>query len=71
MNEVETDHETGVPHNPDARERSDLPFPVVGLGASAGGLVALKRFLENVPKSSGLALLKLVIPAQAEIHLLF
>ncbi|HLI19169.1 MAG TPA: CheR family methyltransferase, partial [Rhodanobacteraceae bacterium] len=51
----ETDHETGVPHNPDTRERSNLPFPVVGLGASAGGLVALKTFLENMPKKSGLA----------------
>lgn len=31
-----TDRETGVPHNPDTERRGDLPFPVVGLGASAG-----------------------------------
>lgn len=49
------DHDTGVPRNPDTRERSNLDFPVVGLGASAGGLVALKTFLENLPKKTGLA----------------
>src|SRR5690348_9686136 len=50
-----TDHEAGATRNPDTRERSDLPFPVVGLGASAGGLVALKAFLEHMPKKTGLA----------------
>src|SRR6185312_9400295 len=50
-----TDHEAGATRNPDIREHSDLPFPVVGLGASAGGLVALKAFLEHMPKKTGLA----------------
>ncbi|HVU81383.1 MAG TPA: CheR family methyltransferase, partial [Rhodanobacteraceae bacterium] len=49
------DHETGVPRNPDVKERGDLRFPVVGLGASAGGLVALKKFLEQMPKKTGMA----------------
>src|SRR6266567_736643 len=31
------------------------PFPIVGLGASAGGLEALEQFLRQVPKESGLA----------------
>ena len=31
------------------------PFPIVGLGASAGGLEALELFLQNVPAASGLA----------------
>lgn len=31
------------------------PFPIVGLGASAGGLEALTQFLRNVPEGSGLA----------------
>ncbi|MBN2348152.1 MAG: PAS domain-containing protein [Bacteroidales bacterium] len=31
------------------------PFPIVGIGASAGGLEALELFLGNVPKNSGLA----------------
>ena len=31
------------------------PFPVVGIGASAGGLEALELFLRNVPPGSGMA----------------
>lgn len=34
---------------------SHLPFPVVGLGASAGGLPALIKFLENMPADNGMA----------------
>jgi len=30
-------------------------FPIVGIGASAGGLEALEQFLENVPEKSGMA----------------
>jgi len=32
------------------------PFPIVGIGASAGGLEALEQFLRHVPEGSGLAL---------------
>src|SRR5512140_1240673 len=32
-----------------------LLFPIVGIGASAGGLEALEQFLGNVPKNSGMA----------------
>ena len=31
------------------------PFPIVGIGASAGGLEALEVFLANVPENSGMA----------------
>jgi len=31
------------------------PFPVVGIGASAGGLEALEEFFQHVPKNSGMA----------------
>ena len=31
------------------------PFPIVGIGASAGGLEALEQFLRNVPGNSGMA----------------
>ncbi|WP_232834756.1 chemotaxis protein CheB [Rhodoferax ferrireducens] len=31
------------------------PFPIVGIGASAGGLVALEQFLSHVPVNSGMA----------------
>ncbi len=31
------------------------PFPIVGIGASAGGLEALEQFLRHVPENSGMA----------------
>ena len=31
------------------------PFPIVGIGASAGGLEALELFVKNVPPGSGMA----------------
>jgi len=39
-------------------KKSDLDgalFPIVGIGASAGGLEAFEQFLENVPQNSGMA----------------
>ena len=33
----------------------NTPFPMVGIGASAGGLVALEQLLSHVPLNSGLA----------------
>ncbi|HCX00831.1 MAG TPA: chemotaxis protein CheB, partial [Syntrophaceae bacterium] len=33
----------------------NLPFPIVGIGASAGGLEALEQFLRKVPEDSGMA----------------
>lgn len=36
-------------------KKSHLQFPVVGLGASAGGLQALQRFFENLPSNNGMA----------------
>ncbi|MCX6252341.1 MAG: PAS domain-containing protein [Bacteroidetes bacterium] len=40
------------------KKSSDLTaglFPIVGIGASAGGLEALEQFLGNVPENSGMA----------------
>ena len=34
---------------------ASVSFPIVGIGASAGGLEALEQFLGHVPKNSGLA----------------
>ena len=45
---------TPSPPAVDARSAS-RPFPIVGIGASAGGLEALDLFLRNVPKGSGMA----------------
>src|SRR5262245_6033643 len=36
-------------------ERARAPFPIVGIGASAGGLEALELFLKQVPAKSGMA----------------
>lgn len=41
-----------------AKSRDDSPappFPIVGIGASAGGLEALEQFLGKIPSNSGLA----------------
>ena len=35
---------------------TDGSFPIVGIGASAGGLEALEEFLRHVPEASGMAL---------------
>ena len=35
--------------------KSALGFPVVGIGASAGGIDALQRFFEGMPINSGMA----------------
>jgi len=50
------------PKKPAHRARRETPavparasFPIVGIGASAGGLEALEQFLGRVPASSGLA----------------
>src|SRR5438045_377095 len=40
--------------------RSSLKFPVVGLGASAGGLEALLQFFRNMPAGSGMAFVVVV-----------
>lgn len=37
------------------RAASDAPFPVIGIGASAGGLEALEIFFENLPDDTGMA----------------
>jgi two-component system CheB/CheR fusion protein len=36
-------------------EPSNLGFPVVGIGASAGGLQAVQRFFDNMPADNGMA----------------
>jgi two-component system, chemotaxis family, CheB/CheR fusion protein len=39
----------------DIRPSKDRPFPVLGFGASAGGLEAFKEFFRNMPPESGMA----------------
>lgn len=52
--------EPSLPKSENAGIPSDLPFPVVGVGASAGGLVALKTLLESLPANSGMAFVVVV-----------
>ncbi|MFF7064973.1 CheR family methyltransferase [Pseudomonas sp. NPDC008258] len=42
------------PHNP-ALSPSHLDFPVVGIGASAGGLEAVQAFFQHAPADAGMA----------------
>jgi len=44
-----------LPQQADDSRSVGPPFPIVGIGASAGGLEALQLFLENVPAGSGMA----------------
>src|SRR4030042_3045232 len=37
------------------KQETHLDFPIVGIGASAGGLEALELFLRTVPPESGMA----------------
>ncbi|HME56500.1 MAG TPA: CheR family methyltransferase [Candidatus Lokiarchaeia archaeon] len=39
----------------DENDKRKLSFPLVGIGASAGGIGALEKFFENVPADSGMA----------------
>ena len=43
------------PLQEDEARPPERPFPIVGIGASAGGLEALELFLKNVPQGSGMA----------------
>jgi two-component system CheB/CheR fusion protein len=50
-NQEEQAEETQAP----AEDEEDIGFPVVGIGASAGGLEAFETFFDNVPPDSGMA----------------
>lgn len=43
------------PQNNPVLELSENKFPVVGVGASAGGLSAFKQFVGGIPENSGMA----------------
>jgi two-component system, chemotaxis family, CheB/CheR fusion protein len=52
------------------REEKPEPLTIVGIGASAGGLAALKTFFEHVPADSGLAYVVVVhLSPKYESHL--
>src|SRR5680860_527509 len=44
-----------APKPKEKQNTSSVSFPIVGIGASAGGLEALEQFFRNVPKNCGFA----------------
>ena len=55
------------PTPPGPRPQAHLPFPIVGIGASAGGFTALATLLHNLPAAPGLALvIVLHLPADQQ-----
>jgi len=55
MNETDSAIEPSTPPTESGVVPSRVDFPVVGLGASAGGLEALLRFFEHMPQHTGMA----------------
>jgi two-component system CheB/CheR fusion protein len=43
------------PHKNSSTKQGTTPFPIVGIGASAGGLEALEQFLRHVTENCGIA----------------
>ena len=48
-------HLNGEPKNSPMTEMKKEAFPIIGIGASAGGLEALELFLKNIPEDSNMA----------------
>lgn len=53
-----------------AEEVKKVSFPVVGIGASAGGLEALKTLLENLPANTGMAFVIIQHLAPGQVSML-
>jgi two-component system CheB/CheR fusion protein len=52
---VSSTSKTKTPESKNEQPKGTGQFPIVGIGASAGGLEALQLFLENVPPECGMA----------------
>jgi len=53
---VQSARKRAVPEKPAATEaRGAIDFPIVGIGASAGGLEAFEQFFTNMPPDTGMA----------------
>src|SRR5437879_9969214 len=50
-------HDSPKPEQPLDAPPTGPPFPVVGIGASAGGLESVSSLLTNLPSNPGLAIL--------------
>src|SRR5659263_398126 len=52
----ETKNNAASPKTPDANGPTKKSFPIVGIGASAGGLEALETFCDHLPPAPGMAI---------------
>jgi two-component system CheB/CheR fusion protein len=52
----ETKNNAASPETPDANGPAKKSFPIVGIGASAGGLEALETFFDHLPPAPGMAI---------------
>ena len=55
MKKINTKKENPVLKSTEQDISKQISFPIVGIGASAGGLEALEQFFGNVPKNCGIA----------------
>ncbi|MFZ4583367.1 MAG: chemotaxis protein CheB, partial [Paludibacter sp.] len=55
MKKTNTSKENAVSQPKEIKISNKVSFPIVGIGASAGGLEALEQFFGNVPTNSGMA----------------
>ncbi len=55
MEKPSTKKENPVSKPTEKQDSNVISFPIVGIGASAGGLEALEQFFQNVPKNCGIA----------------
>ncbi len=55
MKKTTTKKENPVSKPTEKQDSNVIGFPIVGIGASAGGLEALEQFFQNVPKNCGIA----------------
>jgi len=55
MKKRNTKKEISVSKPTEQKISNEISFPIVGIGASAGGLEALEQFFQNVPKKCGIA----------------
>jgi two-component system CheB/CheR fusion protein len=55
MKKPNTKKENAVKKPTPQKTSAKLNFPVIGIGASAGGLEALEQFFHNMPKNNGMA----------------
>lgn len=55
MKQTNTKDENPVSKPAEQHISNTIGFPIIGIGASAGGLEALEQFFQNMPKNNGMA----------------